>query len=189
MIGKLFVLLVVCLLQGTNASNKQHGFYDYDVKTFDGETVSLKQYAGKISLVVNVASECGYTDEHYKELTALHNELTAKNEPFTVLAFPCNQFGEQEPHDDTEIQQFAKDFYKASFPIFAKIDVRERDAHPAYQFLRMSSGVEPTWNFWKYLLDGSGNLINAWGPATQVGKIKDDVLKAIKDLKNKHTEL
>nr|NP_001177280.1 glutathione peroxidase 7 precursor [Ciona intestinalis] len=183
------VLVLLAPLFGVFSENKHNGFYDYNVKTFDGETVSLKKYIGKVSLVVNVASECGYTDEHYKELTALQNELVQKEQPFTVLAFPCNQFGEQEPHDNHYIQEFASSEYKASFPIFAKIDVRDRDAHPAYEFLRRSTGQEPQWNFWKYLLDGSGNVINEWGPSISVSQVKDEILKAIQKLKNTHAEL
>jgi len=86
--------------------------------------------------VVNLASECGYTDEHYKELSALHRDLAdEQKEPFAVLGFPSNQFGEQEPHDGPDIEKFAREKYGATFPLFSKIDVTDRDAHPAYRFL------------------------------------------------------
>ncbi|CAK8694000.1 glutathione peroxidase 7-like [Clavelina lepadiformis] len=166
------------------------GFYSYKVKNIRGKPVSLEAYRGMVSLVVNLASECGYTNEHYKELTDLYNELNVeKKEPFTVLGFPCNQFGQQEPHDNEDIEKFARETYKAPFPLFAKIDVTGTTAHSAYRYLTESSDKNPNWNFWKYLLDGNGKVIAAWGPRTDVKSIKGEVLKAIEKLKLSRREL
>ena len=87
--------------------------------------------------MVNLASECGYTDSHYRELTSLYNELaTEKGKPFSILGFPCNQFGEQEPHDNEEIEKFATETYGARFPIFAKTNVADLAANPAFRYLK-----------------------------------------------------
>ena len=106
---------------------------------------------------MNVASECGYTDGHYKELVQLQSQYFA--EGFTVLAFPCNQFGQQEPKDDRSILKFAKEKYNVNFPIFSKILVGGEHAHPLYVFLYKSTWDYPQWNFGKYLVDRNGMVI------------------------------
>ena len=89
-----------------------------------------------MSLVVNLASECGYTDSHYKQLSAVYHELAVEKQlPFTILGFPCNQFGQQEPHENDEIEKFARETYQAKFPLFAKLDVTDLTANPAFQYL------------------------------------------------------
>nr|XP_039271426.1 glutathione peroxidase 7-like isoform X1 [Styela clava] len=185
-----FLLAVFFPLLQVGAKNKG-GLYSFDVRDIHNQVTSLEQYRGKISLVVNVASECGYTDEHYRHLTEIYNELTIeKNEPFTVLAFPCNQFGNQEPDNNEEILKFAQTNYAATFPIFGKTNVAGRNPDPIYGYIKDSFHSEPTWNFWKYLIDEKGAVINGWGPRVTVKDIKENIVGAIKKLKTKsHGEL
>ncbi|XP_033095254.1 glutathione peroxidase 7-like isoform X2 [Anneissia japonica] len=127
------------------------------------------------SLVVNVASECGYTHSHYEALSQLSQAREIKHH-LNILAFPCNQFGAQEPGTNAEIVKFAKDTYNCNFPIFSKIDVIGQNAHPAYQYLTKNSGMLPNWNFWKYLVDQDGHVVNAWGPQTSVHDLWNDLV-------------
>ncbi|KAJ8305471.1 hypothetical protein KUTeg_016016 [Tegillarca granosa] len=145
-----------------------------------GKITPLNKYRGQVTLVVNVASECGYTDGHYKALVQLQNELGGQGK-FNVLAFPCNQFGGQEPQDNAAILRFAQTNYKVKFPIFAKINVINTNVPPVWKFLIEKSGHAPTWNFWKYLIDGNGQVINAWGPWVSVEQIKADVVKTYQE--------
>nr|CAB3250830.1 gpx7 glutathione peroxidase 7 precursor [Phallusia mammillata] len=185
----LYFLALISLLMDSVLCGKG-GFYSFKVQNIRGKQVSLEKYRGKVSLVVNLASECGYTHEHYQELAELQRDLVDKQkEPFTVLGFPCNQFGEQEPHDNSEIETFARQKYQATFPLFAKIDVHDHSANAAYKFLKENSGRAPTWNFWKYLLDGEGNVIEVWGPRVSVSSIRPDIIQAIDQLKSTHREL
>ncbi|XP_046344689.2 glutathione peroxidase 7-like [Haliotis rufescens] len=171
--------------QGSVADDKKFDpakdFYMYDVYDLRGNLVPLKRYKGKVSLVVNVASECGYTDQHYKGLVRLYNELV-HTDRFTVLAFPCNQFGSQEPGSSTDIDQFVKRKYKVNFPMFAKIDVTGDSVPEAWKLLIAEAGKSPTWNFWKYLVDGKGHVVNAWGPWVDVDDIKEAILDAVEEV-------
>ncbi|XP_015278761.1 PREDICTED: glutathione peroxidase 7 [Gekko japonicus] len=130
-----------------------------------------------VSLVVNVASECGYTDSHYKALQQLQRELGSYH--FNVLAFPCNQFGQQEPDSNKEIESFARKTYGVSFPMFSKIAVKGTGANPAFKYLVESTGEEPTWNFWKYLVDPSGNVVKAWDSTVTIEEIKPSVTELV----------
>lgn len=112
-------------------------------------------YPAQVSLVVNVASQCGYTDVNYRGLVQLQRKFNAQG--FNVLAFPCNQFGDQEPGTMREIIQFAEN-YGAKFPLFSKIDVTGERASSVYEFLTGSSGNTPKWNFCKYLVDKDGHV-------------------------------
>src|ERR1700748_245994 len=107
--------------------------YDITAKSLAGEDVSLRQYAGKVLLIVNTASACGFTPQ-YKGLEALHRELAPRG--FAVLGFPCNQFGSQEPGNAAQIEQFCTRNYGITFPMFAKIDVNGSNAHPLYKYLQ-----------------------------------------------------
>lgn len=164
-------------------------FYSFVVKDSEGNDINLGQYRGKISLVVNVASECGYTDNHYRGLNKLHNHLSTTGR-FTVLAFPCNQFGRQEPLPDKEIQEFVKKTYKVKFPVFAKINVIDSDVPDAWQFLSDEVGSPPNWNFFKYLIDENGHVLHSWGPWNSVDEIYSVVQEAVTNaMKLPHTEL
>ncbi|XP_078583121.1 glutathione peroxidase 7-like [Branchiostoma floridae x Branchiostoma japonicum] len=184
--------LLALLLSLASSALSQDDFYSFTAKDIKGKTVLLDKYRGKVSLVVNVASECGYTDGHYRELVRLQDHL-APTKHFNVLAFPCNQFGGQEPMGNSAIAQFAKSMYKANFPMFSKIDVVGREAHPAYKYLAESTQAPPTWNFWKYLVDPNGKVITAWPPHNAVvdiwSKVESAVNRARWDKGQRSTEL
>lgn len=156
--------------------------HDFTVQNIDGESVSLSQYAGKVALVVNVASACGLTQSNYTELTSLYEEF--KDKGFVVLAFPSNQFGAQEPGSNAEIKAFACSRYKATFPLFAKVDVNGANTAPVYQFLKgqkggglLGDGIK--WNFGKFLVDKTGNVVERYAPTTSPSSIKKDIEKLL----------
>ena len=138
------------------------------MKTIDGETKKLSDYAGKVLLVVNVASRCGLTP-HYTGLEKLYREL--KDEGLVVLGFPCNQFGAQEPGTEEEIQTFCSTKYDVSFPLFAKLDVNGPARSPVYAFLT-SADVKPEgagdikWNFGKFVVGKDGQVVARFAPPT-----------------------
>ncbi|NWS43406.1 GPX7 peroxidase, partial [Probosciger aterrimus] len=134
----------------------------------------------QVSLVVNVASECGYTDSHYKALQQLQRDLGPYH--FNVLAFPCNQFGQQEPDTNKEIESFARKTYSASFPMFSKTTVSGAGAIPAFKYLIDSTGEEPTWNFWKYLVDPNGKVVKAWDSTVTVEEIRPYVTELVRKI-------
>ncbi len=132
--------------------------HDFKVKTIDGAEVSLAQYKGKALLVVNTASECGFTPQ-YKGLEELYQAYRARG--FEVLAFPSNDFGGQEPGTNAEIKKFCERRYRTTFPLFAKIAVKGKDADPFYRYLTTLpvNGGEVTWNFNKFLVDPDGVVV------------------------------
>lgn len=159
---------------------KQKDFYTFKVVNSRGKLVSLEKYRGSVSLVVNVASECGFTEEHYTDLQQLHRDYGPSH--FNVLAFPCNQFGQQEPGSDKEIDSFVRRVYGVSFPLFSKIAVVGVGANNVYKYLTETSGKEPDWNFWKYLIDVNGKVVDAWGPKTSVAEIKPKVAELVRQI-------
>ncbi|XP_052069802.1 glutathione peroxidase 7-like [Mytilus californianus] len=170
-------------------SDDSRNFYSFTVLDSEGKGVDLGKYKGKITLVVNVASECGYTDNHYKALSKIHNHLVTTGR-FSVLAFPCNQFGKQEPGTNEEIQKFAKDRYRAKFPVFGKVNVIESDVSPAWQYLIDETGEAPSWNFFKYLVNENGDVLHAWGAWTSVDEIYSVVQEAVTNaMRRPKTEL
>lgn len=173
-------LLFYITLQGC----KGEDFYSFTVKDHEGSDFALEKYRGKVTLVVNVASQCGYTDSTYRALKKLH-DILSYGDFFSVLAFPCNQFGDQEPFDMPEIIEFVTKEYKVEFPIFNKISVVGEHADPAFKFLIETSSVVPDWNFYKYLVDETGQVIGAWGTRTLVEDIFDDIQAAVKKVKAK----
>ena len=151
--------------------------YDIPVMTIDGEAITLKRYRGKAMLIVNVASRCGFTPQ-YAGLETLYRQY--QNEGFVVLGFPCNQFGRQEPGTEGDIRQFCEEQYKVTFPLFAKIDVNGRNAHPLYRYLKSAKkgllGRETiAWNFTKFLVDTSGDVVRRYGPLRKPETIGKDV--------------
>ena len=112
---------------------------------------------------MNVASECGYTDAHYRELNELHNVF--RDDAFAILAFPCNQFGNQEPKKNSAIERFVKQNYNADYQLFSKIQVIGENAHPMYKWLKSATGIGPNWNFCKYLIDKEGNAVKFQPPS------------------------
>lgn len=151
--------------------------YDFSAKTLDGKEKSLAAFRGEVLLVVNTASQCGFTPQ-YEGLEALYRKYHAQG--FEVLGFPCNQFGAQEPADEMQIGQFCALNYGVSFPMFAKIDVNGDRAHPLYKFLKSEKkGVAGTaaikWNFTKFLIDRHGLVVERFAPATTPAAIAPKV--------------
>ena len=152
--------------------------YDFSVEDSHGSQQPLSQYQGKVMLVVNTASKCGYTPQ-YKELQALYEAWHEKG--LEILAFPCNQFGQQEPGSNAEIQQFCQLNYGLTFPVFGKIDVNGKDAHPLYKYLCSQHENIPSgdiqWNFTKFLIDQNGKVVNRYEPSFSPNEIGKDIQK------------
>jgi glutathione peroxidase len=143
--------------------------YDFSAVRLDGTQSSLREYEGRVLLIVNTASKCGFTPQ-YKGLEALYRDYAPRG--FSVLGFPCNQFGEQEPGGSEEIGQFCEVNYGVTFPMFAKIDVNGDTAHPLYQWLKKQApgvlGSERIkWNFTKFLIDRTGQVVGRFAPTTK----------------------
>lgn len=153
--------------------------YDFTVKDATGKDVDLSIYKGKVLLIVNVASQCGLTNSNYTELTELYQKY--KDQGLEILAFPCNQFGAQEPGDNEQIVEFVCTRFKAEFPIFDKVDVNGNSAAPIYKFLKSSKGGlfgdSIKWNFTKFLVDKEGNVVERYAPTTSPLSIEKDVKK------------
>ncbi|MDP1793845.1 MAG: glutathione peroxidase [Acidimicrobiales bacterium] len=156
-------------------------FHDFNAVRLNGDDESLAEYKGKVALVVNTASQCGFTGQ-YDGLQKLHDELGDRG--FTVLGFPCNQFGKQEPGDEEQIGAFCQKNYGVTFPMFSKVDVNGGDAHPLYKFLRKAKkgllGEKIKWNFTKFLVDADGKVIKRYGSTTKPEAIKADIEKLLK---------
>lgn len=167
-----FVLLLVALSCSGAAPSKSavtpkkapEVLGDFQVRTLEGESVSLDAWRGKVVLVVNTASQCGYTPQ-YARLEALHEELGPKG--FEVLGFPSNDFGGQEPGDAAEIRAFCTDRFRVGFPLFEKVGVKPGEAQaPLYAWLQSTTGHVPNWNFCKYLVGKDGRPIQYWSSKT-----------------------
>ncbi|EKS68022.1 MULTISPECIES: glutathione peroxidase [Caballeronia] len=162
-------------------STASEGIYGFSAETLDGATVSLDKYRGKVLLIVNTASECGFTPQ-YKGLQEVYRQYAARG--FEVLGFPCNQFGKQEPGDAGQIGAFCEQNYGVTFPMFAKIEVNGSNAHPLYKYLKDKEpgllGIEAIkWNFTKFLVDRSGKVIKRYAPQTKPESITDDIEKLL----------
>jgi glutathione peroxidase len=141
-------------------------FYDIRVEGIEGSEDLLRSLRGKVALVVNVASRCGLTPQ-YSALEELHREL--KDQQFTVIGFPCNQFGAQEPDSEPQIVQFCRSHYDVTFPMSAKLEVNGPNAHPVYRFLTApSTGIagDIAWNFEKFLIGRDGKVLRRYPPPT-----------------------
>jgi len=174
----LFLMIVLSL----NAGAKEMSIYDFNVKNIDGKSISMSEYKGKVLLIVNVASKCGFTPQ-YEGLEKLHD--TYKDEGFMVLGFPSNQFMSQEPGTNQEIKFFCQKTYEVEFDMFAKIDVNGENTAPLYKFLKKEQGGflwmdAIKWNFTKFLVDKEGNVIKRYGSATKPVEISEDIQKLLK---------
>ena len=157
--------------------------YEISVKTIDGQTETMETYRGRVLLIVNVASKCGFTSQ-YAGLEALYRRYRHKG--FTVLGFPCDQFAHQEPGSEAEIQSFCSLTYDVTFPLFAKIEVNGSGEHPLYTFLKKAQpglfGSEAIkWNFTKFLVNRDGQVLKRYAPSDTPEKIEAD-LKAMTEL-------
>jgi len=155
--------------------------YDFTATTIRGEEQSLDAYKGKVLLIVNTASKCGFTPQ-FEGLQSLYGDL--KDKGVEVLGFPCNQFKNQDPADDQAISEFCSLNYGVDFPMFSKIDVNGPDAHPLFQFLKQqakgllgSEGVK--WNFTKFLVDKNGKVVGRYPPTTKPEAIRGDIEKLL----------
>jgi glutathione peroxidase len=151
--------------------------YGLAVTSANGSETSLEPFAGKVLLIVNVASKCGFTPQ-YAGLQALHDRFGPRG--FSVLGFPCNQFGAQEPGDAAEIANFCSLTYDVSFPVFAKVEVNGEGAAPLYRYLKHEApgllGIEAIkWNFTKFLVDRSGKVVKRYAPQTKPEDIAGDI--------------
>ena len=152
--------------------------YDFEVKTIRGESITMDAFKNKLLLIVNVASQCGFTNQ-YAGLEALYQKY--KDKGLVVLGFPCNQFMNQEPLNEDEIKSFCSINYGVTFPLFSKIDVNGEQAHPLYTYLKESKkgllGSEAIkWNFTKFLVDKNGTVIHRYAPATKPESLEVDIL-------------
>lgn len=154
--------------------------YDFEVKDSTGNVVSMTAYKGKVLLIVNTATECGFTPQ-YKELQALY--LKYEEEGFEVLDFPCDQFGHQAPGSNEEISSFCEMKYKTTFPRFSKINVNGENADPLFKYLKENSkgilGNAIKWNFTKFLVNREGGVVDRYAPMTNPSKIEIDIEKLL----------
>jgi glutathione peroxidase len=155
---------------------------DFTATAIDGTEADLSAYEGQVVLVVNTASQCGFTPQ-YRGLQELQDTYAERG--FTVLGFPCDQFGHQEPGSEDEIAAFCETSYGVTFPMFAKIDVNGPDTHPLYEWLKSEKkagalvGSKITWNFAKFLLGRDGTVIGRYKPLTDPTDLREDIEKAL----------
>ncbi|MCO5573534.1 hypothetical protein L7F22_027305 [Adiantum nelumboides] len=162
------------------ATSKPSSIYEITVKDSRGNDVSLETYKGKVLLIVNVASQCGLTTSNYTELSEIYSKY--KDQGLEILAFPCNQFGGQEPGSNEEIQQFACTRFKAEYPIFDKVQVNGSNTSPLYKYLKSVKGGgifgdAIKWNFAKFLVNRDGEVVDRYAPTVAPSKIEKDIKK------------
>lgn len=155
--------------------------YDFEVQTIDGQLRLLKEYQGKVLLIVNVASKCGFTSQ-YDGLEQLYQKY--RDRGLVILGFPCNQFKNQEPGSEQEIKEFCRLTYGVSFEMFAKIEVNGENAHPLYTHLKnecpgLLGSRTIKWNFTKFIVDSSGRVVKRFSPATEPADLEGDILQLL----------
>jgi glutathione peroxidase len=175
-----FVLLLI--VTTLIAKDKNMSLYDFNVTNIDGEEVSMSSYKGKVLLIVNVASKCGFTPQ-YEGLEKLYQ--TYKEQGFMILGFPSNQFGKQESGSNEKIKFFCQGTYDVHFNMFSKIDVNGDEASPLYKYLKKEQGGflwmdSIKWNFTKFLVDANGKVIDRYSPSIKPLDIKNDIERLLK---------
>ena len=150
--------------------------YEFSVKDIDGSEVDLVSYKGKVILIVNVASACGFTPQ-YEGLQDLFERY--KDKGLEILAFPCNQFGSQEPGSNEQIRTFCEDKYSVSFKLFDKVDVIGEHASPLFNYLNEVAGRDIKWNFTKFLFDQNGNFIKGFGSMKTPKMIEENIIELV----------
>lgn len=176
------ILVLSLIFSFINAKENQMSIYDFNVKTIDAQEISMSRYKGKVLLIVNVASKCGFTSQ-YEGLEKLFEKY--KNEDFMVLGFPSNQFANQEPESNEKIKEFCSLTYDVKFDMFAKIDVNGENEAPLYKFLKSNQkGILGTenikWNFTKFLVDKEGNIVDRFAPTSTPESIEKEIIKLLK---------
>ncbi len=180
MIQKIILIFILSLSILIAKENKM-SIYDFNVKDINSNEVSMSKYKGKVLLIVNVASKCGFTGQ-YEGLENLYKKY--KNEDFMILGFPSNQFSNQEPGTNAEIQEFCTLTYGVEFDMFAKVDVNGENEIPLYSYLKKeASGILGTegikWNFTKFLVNKNGKVVDRFGSTTKPSAIEDDIKKLL----------
>ncbi len=175
------LLMLILTLNIAFTKEKEMSIYDFTVKNIDGKDVSLSKYKGKVLLIVNVASKCGFTPQ-YEGLEKLYDKY--KNDDFMILGFPSNQFSNQEPGSNKDIKEFCQLTYGVSFDMFAKVDVNGENEIPLYKHLKSeASGVLGTksikWNFTKFLIDPYGKVIDRYGSITKPKEIEPEIKRLL----------
>src|SRR5699024_1376551 len=159
---------------------KAMSVHEFSAKTINGEEKEPADYRGKALLIVNTASECGFTPQ-FEGLQKLYDEYNEKG--LEILGFPCNQFGGQDPGSDEEISEFCSMNYGVTFPMFSKVDVKGDQAHPLFRYLtEETKGIlvdQIKWNFTKFLVDPDGNVVNRFSPQTKPENITKDIEKVL----------
>jgi glutathione peroxidase len=155
--------------------------YEFDATNINGKEVSLSDFEGKVILIVNTASKCGFTPQ-FEGLELLHQEL--EEDGLVILGFPCNQFGNQDPGGDGQIEEFCQLNYGVSFPMFSKIEVNGKGTHPLYKYLKKEAtgllGSQTIkWNFTKFLVNKEGDVVGRYGSADKPKDIKSDIQKLL----------
>ncbi|WP_394200518.1 glutathione peroxidase [Shewanella waksmanii] len=155
--------------------------YNFNAESITKEQIEMSAYTGKVVLIVNTASACGFTPQ-YKELQALYEKYGPDN--FVVLGFPCNQFGQQEKADEATINQFCELNFGVSFPLFAKVDVNGEHAAPLFDYLKQQApgllgSKKIKWNFTKFLVDSQGKVVNRYAPTTKPSALEKDIEKLL----------
>lgn len=177
----LFSFLLILSINIYAKDANMQTIYDFKVKTINGEETTLEAYRGKVMLIVNVASQCGFTSQ-YEGLEALYQKY--KDKGLVVLGFPCNQFGAQEPGSEQEIQNFCRVNFGVTFPMFSKINVNGDDTHPLYAYLKSEQkgilGSESIkWNFTKFLVDKEGKIVARFASATSPQSLEEEIQKLL----------
>lgn len=173
-------VIAVSLLLNLNLEKSTMTVYDFTVKDISGNDICLKDYDGKVLLIVNTATECGFTPQ-YKDLQDLYLKYGDKG--FEVLDFPCNQFGNQAPGTNEELASFCEMKYKTTFRTFGKIDVNGKNADPLFKYMKENSngffGTAIKWNFTKFLIDRKGKVVKRYAPTTNPSEIGGDIEKLL----------
>lgn len=177
-----YLLVLLLSFMTLQAKGDDMSIYDFNVVDIDGKEISMNQYKNKVLLIVNVASECGFTPQ-YEGLEKLYQ--TYKEEDFMILGFPSNQFGKQEPASNEKIKFFCQGTYDVHFDMFSKIDVNGKNTAPLYKYLKKEQGGflwidSIKWNFTKFLVDSKGNIIKRYAPSTKPKSIEADITKLLK---------
>ena len=182
MLKILFSLVLLLSLNAYAKDSSMKTIYDFKVKTIQGEETTLEKYKGKVLLIVNVASQCGFTPQ-YDGLETLYQQYKEKG--LVILGFPCNQFGSQEPGTEEEIQNFCRVNFGVTFPMFSKLKVNGEDTHPLYVYLKSEQpgflGSEMIkWNFTKFLVNQTGKVVERFGSSTKPKEIEEEIKTLLK---------
>lgn len=174
--GAIVAMGLIAFLAGKLSASKKTGevtgsFYDFKIPSLDGTEIDFSQYKGKIVMVVNTASKCGFTPQ-YKDLQKLHEQY---GDRITILGFPANDFLWQEPGSNEEIAAFCEKNYGVTFQMFEKVGVKGKDQHPLFDWLERKSGKAPSWNFCKYIVNGNGEVVGFF--PSKVKPMDPEILK------------